>query len=437
MKLRHRGREPWIIVRLLPPCRWLLAAAVAVVTSTPRPAPAAAFLVHANAFLDADRKPAVRVTAEIPYPSLVFLRDDGHFRAGYDIYLVIRDPSRSSEIVRTAVLRGEAVADDYEGTRSRDKRSRPSRVFGLNPGQYTIEAVLTVADTHVRYGSTVSVVVPDFHAAGLGFGTPAVLFSAAETGTRLVSWADFSSGRPAIEEAEVDILDRQPAVKFELFMQDRPPGALPCIVYYQVQNGGGRPVIYGRVETELRGETDVFALILDAGSWEPGKYTVHLRASAGEGRLDASVSVPLILQVTRAMLEVYFEDTMEALAIVFSEEQLAKLRDAAVADRASEWKALWAARDPDPATHENEALLDFLERLRVAKERYASSGAVWRSDRGRVYVRFGEPDKIENVPDQYDRGEYEIWRYYGIDRVFVFYAQFVGGDYRLVEGGVY
>jgi hypothetical protein len=62
---------------------------------------------------------------------------------------------------------------------------------------------------------------------------------------------------------------------------------------------------------------------------------------------------------------------------------------------------------------------------------------VWRSDRGRIYVRFGEPDKIEQVSDQYDRGEYEIWRYYGLDRVFVFYAQSVGGDYRLVEGGFY
>jgi GWxTD domain-containing protein len=437
MKPRHCGRKPWITVRLLPPCRWLLAAAAAVVASTPRPVPAAAFLIHANAFLDADRKPAVRVTAEIPYLSLVFLRGDGHFRAGYDIYLVVRDPSRSSEIVRTAVLRGEAVADDYEGTRNREKRSRPSRVFVLDPGQYTIEAVLTVEDTRIRYASTVSVVVPDFHAAGLGFGTPTVVFAAADAGPRLVSWADFASGRVAHDEDELDILDRQPVVKFELFMRDRPAGPLPCIVYYQVQNSDGRPVMYGRAETELRGETDVFALTLDAGSWEPGRYTVHLRATADGGRFDASVSVPLTLQVTRAMLEAYFGDTMETLGIVFSEEELAKLRNAAVADRASEWRALWAARDPDRATRENEALVDFLERLRVAKQRYAGSGAVWRSDRGRIYVRFGEPDKIEQVSDQYDRGEYEIWRYYGLDRVFVFYAQSVGGDYRLVEGGFY
>jgi hypothetical protein len=88
---------------------------------------------------------------------------------------------------------------------------------------------------------------------------------------------------------------------------------------------------------------------------EQGHYWLgHRLHEVEENRLQSELVCECEL-VTRAMLEEYFSDTMEALAIVFTDEELAKLRTAAVADRASEWKALWARRDPDPATPENEA----------------------------------------------------------------------------------
>ena len=102
--------------------------------------------------------------------------------------------------------------------------------------------------------------------------------------------------------------------------------------------------------------------------------------------------------------------------------------------REYEWREFWRRRDPNPQTAQNEALDELLERVREASRRYSNFGAAWRSDRGRVYIRYGQPDKIEKTSDQTQWGEYEIWSYYRLNLTFVFYAQSPTGDYRLVEG---
>ena len=56
----------------------------------------------------------------------------------------------------------------------------------------------------------------------------------------------------------------------------------------------------------------------------------------------------------------------------------------------------WARRDPTPLTAQNEERDKFYERVRYANEHFGIDGVVkgMLSDRGRVYIRFGEPDEI-------------------------------------------
>ena len=61
----------------------------------------------------------------------------------------------------------------------------------------------------------------------------------------------------------------------------------------------------------------------------------------------------------------------------------------------------------------------------------------WRTDRGQVYIRHGAPERIERATDSRHQGEYEIWRYLGSGRVYVFYDMFGLGDYRLVQGDMF
>ena len=56
----------------------------------------------------------------------------------------------------------------------------------------------------------------------------------------------------------------------------------------------------------------------------------------------------------------------------------------------------WARRDPTPLSAQNEERDKFYERVRYANEHYGIAGVIkgMLSDRGRIYVRYGEPDEI-------------------------------------------
>jgi GWxTD domain-containing protein len=83
----------------------------------------------------------------------------------------------------------------------------------------------------------------------------------------------------------------------------------------------------------------------------------------------------------------------------------------------------WKLRDPDPSTPENERKLEYFERVKKADEMFRGTREKgWRSDRGRVYIVYGEPSEIDRYPNEMDAYPYEIWSYNNIEGgvIFVF-----------------
>lgn len=234
----------------------------------------------------------------------------------------------------------------------------------------------------------------------------------------------------------LNVLDSQPALRFELFLNEDIPTPFVCSVHYEVRDADNARFLYGRGRISLDGDEDIFLLTFDAESWRPGAYAVNLHVSGDGGNLDARATAGFNLDVTRAMLDDYFEDTMEILRLIASEQELHALDTASPEMREDEWRNFWSRRDPVPTTAENEALEELLNRIRYASERYSQFGKAWKTDRGRVFIRYGRPDRIEEAPDRIDQGEYRIWHYYARNLSFVFYAQFAGGEYRLIEGNI-
>ena len=58
----------------------------------------------------------------------------------------------------------------------------------------------------------------------------------------------------------------------------------------------------------------------------------------------------------------------------------------------------WRLRDPDPDTEENEYREAYYERVEYANEHFTSGIAGVKTDRGRIYLKFGKPDEVESHP---------------------------------------
>jgi GWxTD domain-containing protein len=78
-------------------------------------------------------------------------------------------------------------------------------------------------------------------------------------------------------------------------------------------------------------------------------------------------------------------------------------------ERESFIEGFWRLRDPDPDTDQNEYREAYYERLAYANEHFSSGVPGYKTDRGRIYLKFGKPDETESHPagGAYNRESYE------------------------------
>jgi GWxTD domain-containing protein len=96
----------------------------------------------------------------------------------------------------------------------------------------------------------------------------------------------------------------------------------------------------------------------------------------------------------------------------------------------------WQRRDPNPNTPENEFKREFEDRIKFVENRFKTFNKTGsKTDRGRVYLQYGEPDEMELHPNDYDKKPYEIWYYNSIEGGVIFVFGDITGysDYELLH----
>ncbi len=96
----------------------------------------------------------------------------------------------------------------------------------------------------------------------------------------------------------------------------------------------------------------------------------------------------------------------------------------------------WKARDENPSDDMNQYLKDYMRRIKESNIKYkALSRKGWQTDRGRVYLIYGQPSEIERYPNQTETRPYEIWYYTDIEGGVLFVFGDVTGfsDYLLLH----
>ena len=101
--------------------------------------------------------------------------------------------------------------------------------------------------------------------------------------------------------------------------------------------------------------------------------------------------------------------TEDAIYILTPEEREAFKKLKTRAEREAFIIEFWRRRDPTPDTEENEFREEHYERIAYANEHFSSGTPGWKTDRGRIYIRWGKPDEIESHPSggAYNRPSYE------------------------------
>lgn len=101
----------------------------------------------------------------------------------------------------------------------------------------------------------------------------------------------------------------------------------------------------------------------------------------------------------------------------------------------------WSMRDPDPTTPQNELKIEYFKRVDYVNKKYPSKfKRGYKTDRGRVFILYGEPTEIERFPNEPEYRPYEMWKYsslQGQGGIYFIFGDLMGnGEYQLINSNL-
>lgn len=177
---------------------------------------------------------------------------------------------------------------------------------------------------------------------------------------------------------------------------------------------------------------------ISLGNTSPGEYELEVRLRDGRKmrKIDERKTRFFVEWSTDALVQDEYQTNLGLLELIAQPGQLDGLEDLeSIEARRAALDSFWLAWDPTPGTEINEVKREFYRRVKLANREFAYMRLPgWRTDRGKVFIKHGPPDQIDDYPMQLDGYPYQEWHYHssGVYMRFTFVDENGDGEYRLV-----
>ncbi len=175
---------------------------------------------------------------------------------------------------------------------------------------------------------------------------------------------------------------------------------------------------------------------IDVANLRPGDYELEIRLEGRRGKLYDKMVEEFELELTAATIyKNDYKAAVDMLKYLATREEHKKLKKAETdEDRISLWNEFWALRGDNPNDQENPGKREYFRRIRHSNRYFSFMRKEgWKTNRGMIYITYGEPDEVENYPFELATKPYQVWLYYRLSppRKFVFIDEWGDGNYEL------
>ena len=189
---------------------------------------------------------------------------------------------------------------------------------------------------------------------------------------------------------------------------------------------------------------------LDLSGLPPGRYRLEATVTGGDSTVTrsapfrmagfeadsaaASFAANRIRAPFDTMTEAQLDDAYAPLFYLMRSDEQGIYSGLNVDGKRAFLQRFWAQREAGPGS---ERMSAFYARIDQANRRFREGGASevpgWRTDRGRIFIRYGEPDEVLHRPQPGSTDPYEVWKYStGRALKFVFMDLTRFGNYSLI-----
>ncbi len=174
-------------------------------------------------------------------------------------------------------------------------------------------------------------------------------------------------------------------------------------------------------------------------NWEEGKYKIYLGVYDKSNTLleDKETEFIVFKGVEKIILRMFpnDEDEYKLMKYFMNSNQIKTWNNISNEARKAFIDKFWASNDKNKDDDKN----DFYD---LVKSRIETSRSFvrftdgWKSDMGRIYIKYGKPESVEkkstDATNKYSVKDYQIWKYIGPDRTYVFVDLQGSGNQKLV-----
>jgi GWxTD domain-containing protein len=361
-------------------------------------------------------KDSLRLIAavSVPYDNLVFQRSDSGFSVRFEL---VTDIFKKDTLVDERISALVVNTPDYAETNSRTKFAAHVDEFRVVPGDYRVRVILTAQDEahrKSRWEGTLSLPPSDPLLRLSDLYWISEDRSLMELGVpRLIE--NFStSDEIAHARAQLFSVGKEPIELTWALLGERADTA-------SVRHGIIMPT------GEIQNVEDTIHI-----KGRPAqRYALWLEAK-GNGRRETramrfNVRIPGITSLVTDL-----DQAIRQLKYVASSDEYSRLRQAQPYDRERLFKEFWKKRADDLHADVNDVMESYYGRVLYANEHFRTNREGWDTDRGHIYVLYGEPTDIERHPFEAGSYPYEVWYYSSLAKRFMFVDYTGFGDYNLV-----
>lgn len=372
------------------------------------------FYVQNNIFKGNKGQTIVEFSYSMAFDQLQFLTEGKAFKAGYTISIIIYDEN-NKQIAGDSWERN-IKADQYEYLQKGDSLLTDTLVLTLPVGEY--RAKITCNDDNSdRMGLIEKYIeVPNFenerHISGIRFERA--------FGSSIIPWPNRIYG------------DNRGPIIFYFQLYNQSPETL-SIKTTLIELQKNKPVWSQKRDVWVNFIQDI-RITIPIDSFSDGNYILNLKIYDGKNHpLNETEYKIVLLNASNLTVEDY-EEKISQVTYIARRGEADSLKRASSETRDSLWQRFWKSRDPTPDTEKNEFKDEYYEKVNFANQQYGSSiEPGWKTDMGRIYIKYGQPDEIEKHPFDIDSQPYEIWYYYQLGLKLVFIDKYGFGNYKLVN----
>lgn len=384
--------------------------------------------------LEDSRQVRLEVYYQVHNNSLTFEPQDDVFKAAYEIEVTIMDrkgrrlagENQEKSVTVSSLERAESYLD-----------YRTSQInFSLDPGRYEVEFKLHDKNSNNEVRRDFDAKLKKLNDKNARMSR--ILF--AQAAGQLQGEADqFSKGDLTVIPSLSHLYGGEEESRLMYYMEIYPgtDDMSKVTVQTLLRHKKGKMIYRDTLTTVLDSPIVRQLREISLVDFAPGEYELEIKLLGRRGKkLDEEKGTFHVRWSEESLLEHSFEIIVRQIAIVAGSKEISLLNEAeTLEEKKQALEDYWKSKDPFPETPVNELKVEFYRRVRLANDNFSYlSRPGWKTDRGKVLIRYGYPDQIEDFPFSLDTFPYQEWHYYrgGRYRRFTFVDDNHDGDYRLI-----